>query len=65
MSEEIVKEVLPAAGKLVGDSASIGVTVLSFIEYLPAVSALLAIFWTVIRIYETKTVQRWLGNKTD
>jgi hypothetical protein len=32
-------------------------------EMLPSVSALLSIVWIGIRIYETKTVQKMLGNK--
>jgi FtsH-binding integral membrane protein len=28
---------------------------------LPAIAALFTIIWTGIRIYETNTVQRWLG----
>ncbi len=30
---------------------------------LALVPMLLGSIWTCIRIYETKTVQRWLGNK--
>jgi hypothetical protein len=34
-------------------------------QMLPHVAATLTIVWTVIRIYETKTVQRWLRQKGD
>jgi hypothetical protein len=33
----------------------------SFVGALPAIAAALSIIWTGIRIYETKTIQRWLG----
>jgi hypothetical protein len=41
------------------------VTVLgTLVNILPAVAAVFTIVWTAIRIYETATVQKWLG-KTD
>ena len=40
------------------------VTVLGTLaDMLPAVAAIFTIVWTAIRIYETKTVQGWLGRK--
>jgi len=30
---------------------------------LPAIAAIFTIVWTAIRIYETKTVQGWIGRK--
>lgn len=45
------------------DGASIMATVGTLVEMLPSVAALLTIVWTGIRIYETNTVQRLLGNK--
>lgn len=30
---------------------------------LPSIAAAFTIIWTVIRIYETQTVQGWLGRK--
>jgi len=30
------------------------------LNWLPAFAALWTIIWTTIRIYETKTVQKWL-----
>lgn len=47
--------------KHVGDALSISVVVATIAAWLPAVAALLSIVWTCIRIYETKTVQRWVG----
>ena len=30
---------------------------------LPSIAALMTVIWTGFRIYETKTVQRWLGKR--
>lgn len=46
------------------DATSIAAVVGTLAGWLPAVAALLSIVWTIIRIYETKTVQRWLGKET-
>ena len=46
--------------KLVVDLSSIIVVGATIVEWLPAVAALLSIVWTCVRLYETKTVQRWL-----
>jgi hypothetical protein len=35
----------------------------TLMDWLPAVAALLSIIWTVLRIYESKTVQGLLGKK--
>lgn len=51
------------AAKYVGDAAAITVTLGTIMEFLPAIAAVLTIVWTGIRIYETKTVQKWLGRK--
>ena len=42
------------------DITSIGVLLGSLAEILPHVAAIFTIVWTCIRIYETKTVQKWL-----
>lgn len=42
------------------DVTSIGVLLGSLAEILPHVAAIFTIVWTCIRIYETKTVQKWL-----
>lgn len=47
--------------KPAGDIISIGVAVATFVSWLPSIAALLTIVWTCIRIYETETVQGWLG----
>lgn len=47
--------------KLGMDVISVTTVLGSLVGALPAVAALFTIVWTAIRIYETKTVQRWLG----
>lgn len=47
--------------KHVMDWTSIGIALGTFIQILPSIAAALSIVWSLIRIYETKTVQRWLG----
>ena len=49
MTDDIIKVLL--------DSTSVGVTIASFANILPAISAFLAIVWILIRIFETRTVQ--------
>lgn len=46
------------------DVASISGTVAAIVGALPAATAILTFVWTIIRIYETKTVQRWLGRES-
>lgn len=43
--------------KTVMDVISIGTVIGTLAQVLPAIAAIFTIFWTVIRIYETKTVQ--------
>lgn len=47
--------------KTVADAASIVTVVGTLSQILPSVAALFTIIWTGFRIYETQTVQRWLG----
>lgn len=49
--------------KHVVDAISLATVVGTLVEVLPAVAALLSIVWSAIRIYETETVQRWLGRE--
>ena len=52
--------------KTVTDGLSVITVVGTIAEILPAVAALFTVIWTGFRIYETDTVQRWLGkNKKD
>lgn len=47
--------------KHIGDALSVSVVVATLAAWLPAVAAFFSIVWTGIRIYETRTVQKWLG----
>jgi hypothetical protein len=46
--------------KHVIDGASVATVMGTLMSWLPAIAALFTIIWTVIRIYETKTIQGWL-----
>ena len=46
--------------KAVIDLSSITVVLATLVEWLPAAAALASLIWSVIRIYETETVQRWV-----
>lgn len=45
------------------DALSIVTVVGTLADMLPSIAAVFTIVWTVIRIYETDTVQGWLGKK--
>jgi hypothetical protein len=45
--------------KSVLDVSSFAVVGATLVEWLPAVAALLSIVWSLIRLWETATVQRW------
>ena len=47
--------------KNVVDAISIGTVAGTLAGVLPSMAAIFTIVWTVIRIYETKTVQKLLG----
>lgn len=47
--------------KVAGDVISLMTVLGTLAQILPAIAALLTIVWTCFRIYETKTVQGWLG----
>ena len=49
------------ATKHIIDFASIATVLGTLADMLPAIAAVFTIVWTGIRIYETKTVQGWLG----
>lgn len=46
--------------KAVIDLSSITVVLATLVEWLPAAAALASLIWSLIRIYETETVQRWV-----
>jgi len=52
---------LDEATKHIIDFASVVTVLGTLADMLPAIAALFTIVWTAIRIYETKTVQGWLG----
>lgn len=43
------------------DTLSVATVFASLTAWLPPIAALISIIWGLIRIYETKTVQRALG----
>jgi hypothetical protein len=49
--------------KTVADVAAVATTVGTLAQVLPSLAALFTIVWTGFRIYETDTVQGWLGKK--
>lgn len=55
----------PDGPKHLGDALSITTLLGALSEMLPHVAALLTIVWTLIRIIETDTVQRWLKKRRD
>ena len=46
--------------KSIIDAISIGGVMATLAGWLPAIAALFSIIWSIIRIYESKTVQKWL-----
>lgn len=51
------------ASKHILDFASVVTVLGTLADMLPAIAAIFTIVWTAIRIYETKTVQGWMGRK--
>lgn len=49
--------------KTVLDGLSVLTVLGTLVDMLPALAAGLSIVWTLIRIYETATVQRWFGKE--
>jgi len=47
--------------KNIVDVVSTATVLGTLLSWLPAIAAVWSIVWTTIRIYETKTVQKWLG----
>jgi hypothetical protein len=58
-----MKEHLNEGTKHVLDGLSLITVLGTLMNWLPAVAALLSIIWTLLRIYESKTVQKLLGKK--
>ena len=55
----------PEQMKQVADVVAVGTMGATLIGWLPAAAAALTILWTLIRIYETKTVQRFVARWKD
>lgn len=49
--------------KHIADAASVVTVVGTLTGVLPSIAAIFTIVWTGIRIYETDTVQAWVGKK--
>lgn len=49
--------------KHVVDALSLVTVIGTLVDMLPSIAAVFTIVWTAIRIYETKTVQNWLGKE--
>jgi hypothetical protein len=58
-----MKEHLNESTKHVLDGLSLVTVLGTLMSWLPAVAALLSIIWTLLRIYESKTVQSILRKK--
>jgi hypothetical protein len=58
-----MKDHLNEGTKHVLDGLSLITVLGTLMNWLPAVAALLSIVWTLLRIYESATVQKWLGKK--
>jgi hypothetical protein len=52
---------LDEASKHIIDALSLITVIGTLVDMLPSIAAIFTIVWTAIRIYETKTVQGWLG----
>jgi hypothetical protein len=58
-----MKDHLNEGTKHVLDGLSLITVLGTLMNWLPAVAALLSIIWTLLRIYESDTVQKLLGKK--
>jgi hypothetical protein len=47
------------------DAISVVTVLGTLAQILPSLAALFTIIWTGFRIFETRTVQGWLGKKVD
>lgn len=52
---------LPDGAKYAIDGLSLAATLGALVDWLPAIASLLTIIWTLIRIYETRSIQSLLG----
>ena len=61
MDDHDIWKHIPEGLKHILDALSFGTMLGAMLQMLPNVAALLTIVWTILRIYESKTVQQWLG----
>lgn len=47
------------------DALSLVTVIGTLVDVLPSIAAVFTIVWTGIRIYETRTVQGWLGKEVN
>jgi hypothetical protein len=61
MSDDDIWRHIPEGVKHLIDALSVGTMLGTLFQMLPNIAALITIIWTTIRIFETRTVQGWLG----
>lgn len=61
MNDDDIWSHIPEGVKHLIDALSVGTMLGTLFQMLPNIAALITIIWTTIRIFETQTVQRWLG----
>ena len=52
---------IPEGVKATVDVLSIATVSAALMQILPPLAALFTLIWSIIRVYETRTVQRWCG----
>jgi hypothetical protein len=60
---ELAHHSISEGTKHIIDATSILTVFGTLAQVLPPIAALLTIIWTLIRIYESTTVQKWIGNE--
>ncbi len=63
MDEHDLWKHIPEGLKHLLDALSVGTMLGTLFQMLPNIAALITIVWTLIRIFETKTVQGWLNKE--
>lgn len=53
------------ASKHVIDAVSVLTVIGTLFEQLPHIAALFTLLWSIVRLYETRTVQKMLGKEKD
>lgn len=63
MDEHDLWKHIPEGLKHLLDALSVGTMLGTLFQMLPNIAALITIVWTLIRIFETKTVRGWLNRE--